>query len=405
MADTKAPLLLAVLCLFLVSESEIGTLMVEAQVQRPDCGPKCASRCSKSWKPEMCLQTCTACCNTCEGCVPAGPIASKEHIISAFTSCDDLLKKKQFCYILARHGKYLKLDDYMCQDSHDRILLSDIINNATLSESYLTLARDVEVMEPKSPEDIYKVHLLDDRAIAGASVDSARQNLAATFVNAFVNAGFGQDKLMTVPADSSNGGSSGNWVFKNKEHGKISVAASLGTILLWDTDIGLAQIDKFIHSNGNYVIAGALLGVGLVNCNVYSHLDPARGILHEYIDNEDSSIRIGAIMGLGIAYAVPLALGLLCMSNPKVQIAQGLVHLGKGLLTLDPYHCDHFLLSPRGCKAGQPKTITGFQTFTTLVLLAAGQRAELATEKYIPLTPTLEGHVILIENPEYMGDN
>jgi len=34
--------------------------------------------------------------------------------------------------------------------------------------------------------------LLDGRASAGASVDSARQNLAATFVNAFVNAGFGQ---------------------------------------------------------------------------------------------------------------------------------------------------------------------------------------------------------------------
>jgi len=34
--------------------------------------------------------------------------------------------------------------------------------------------------------------LLDGRASAGATVDSARQNLAATFVNAFVNAGFGQ---------------------------------------------------------------------------------------------------------------------------------------------------------------------------------------------------------------------
>ena len=37
-----------------------------------------------------------------------------------------------------------------------------------------------------------QAHLLDGRASAGASVDSARQNLAATFVNAFVNAGFGQ---------------------------------------------------------------------------------------------------------------------------------------------------------------------------------------------------------------------
>ena len=36
-------------------------------------------------------------------------------------------------------------------------LLQEIINNAKLSEGYLTLARDLEIMEPKSPEDIYKV--------------------------------------------------------------------------------------------------------------------------------------------------------------------------------------------------------------------------------------------------------
>lgn len=30
----------------------------------------------------------------------------------------------------------------------------------------------------------------------------------------------------------------------------------------------------------------------------------------------------------------------------QVRIAQGLVHLGKGLLTLAPYHSDRFLLSP-----------------------------------------------------------
>lgn len=32
-------------------------------------------------------------------------------------------------------------------------------------------------------------------------------------------------------------------------------------------------------------------------------------------------------------------------------------------------------------QAGRPKTITGFQTHSTPVLLAAGDRAELATEK------------------------
>ena len=167
-----------------------------------------------------------------------------------------------------------------------------------------------------------------------------------------------------------------------------------------------------------------------------------------------------------------------------VRIAQGLVHMGKGTMTLNPYHSDHQLLSPvavaglLGCivacldvkntllgkshyllyslapaiqvgiffryfynwnvsfkiflfskprmlvtfdenmrplpvpvrvgqavdvvgQAGKPKTITGFQTHTTPVLLSHGERAELATEEYLPLTPIMEGFVILRKNPDY----
>ncbi|KAH8484597.1 hypothetical protein H0E87_028904, partial [Populus deltoides] len=622
---------------------------------------------------------------------------NSQYIKQVYISCDDLLQKKQFSYILARHGTAFELDDDISADDVDREVLEEIINNTKLTEGYLTLARDIEVMEPKSPEDIYKAHLLDGRASAGASVDSARQNLAATFVNAFLNAGFGQDKLMTPPTDSSSGGS-GNWLFKNKDHGKTSAAASLGMILMWDVDSGLAQLDKYFHSNDNHVIAGALLGVGIVNCGIRNDCDPVSSP-NSCAREVRSIYPIGAIMGLGIAYAgtqneqicsklsgilsdakapldviafsaislglvcvsscneevaqaiilalmdrseselqeplirflplglgllylgkqervdataevsktfnekirkycdmtllscayagtgnvlkvqnllghcaehleksethqgpavlgiamiamaeelglemairslehllqygeqnisraVPLALGLLCISNPKVnvmdtlsrlshdtdsevamaavfslgligagtnnariagmlrnlssyyykdatllfcvRIAQGLVHLGKGLLTINPYHSDRFLLSPtalaglitmlHACldmkaiilgkyhyvlyflvlamqprmlltvdenlkplsvpvrvgqavdvvgQAGRPKTITGFQTHSTPVLLAAGDRAELATEKYIPLSPILEGFVILKDNPDYRED-
>lgn len=45
------------------------------------------------------------------------------------------------------------------------------------------------------------------------TVDSARANLAGTFVNAFVNAGFGNDPLM-VGAEEGNA-----WIYKNKDHG------------------------------------------------------------------------------------------------------------------------------------------------------------------------------------------
>ena len=146
-----------------------------------------------------------------------------------------------------------------------------------------------------------------------------------------------------------------------------------------------------------------------------------------------------------------------------VRIAQGLVYMGKGLMTINPYHTDRQLLSsialsgilcvltacldlretisgkhhymlfylatamkPRYlltvdtegkllpvsvrvgqavdtvAQAGRPKTITGFQTHNTPVLLAVGERAELATEEYIPLSPVLEGVVILQPNPDYI---
>lgn len=54
-------------------------------------------------------------------------------------------------------------------------------------------------------------------------------------------------------------------------------------------------------------------------------------------------------------------------------------------------------------KAGTPKTIAGVHTHTTPVLLAVGERAELATEDYIPLTPVMEGFVILRKKP--VSDN
>ncbi|PPS07988.1 hypothetical protein GOBAR_AA12664 [Gossypium barbadense] len=470
-----------------------------------------------------------------------------KHVCDVFTSCDDLLMKKQFCYILARQGINFELDDDMVKDDEDRELSQVIINNIKLSESYLTLARNIEVMEPKCPEDVYKAHLLDGRAIAGANVDSVRHwllHLSMLFLMQVLA------RLMTDPADCSSDGSSRNWLFKNKEHVKISVVASLGMILLWDVDSGLAQIDKYLHSDDNYVIAGVLLGVGLVNCSVTNDYDPkvlkisnngkvaqaiadalmdrsvlelgqplsrllvlALGLIYlekqegveatsdvskffsekmrNYIDitllsSAHAGIRnvlmVQKLLGLcshlenaetsqgsamlGIAMvamaeeAAVISLGLIGAGTNnartagmlrnlssfyyKVRIAQGLVHMGKGLLTLNLYHSDRLLCSlfvlvyqyatcfsvlPRMLmtldknleptsvsirvgeafdvvgEAGQPKTITGLQTHSTPVLLAAGERAELATEKYVPLLPILEGCVILIENTEYMEDN
>jgi hypothetical protein len=41
-----------------------------------------------------------------------------------------------------------------------------------------------------------------------------------------------------------------------------------GMITLWDVEGGLPQLDKYLYSNDQAVVAGALLGVGIVNANV-----------------------------------------------------------------------------------------------------------------------------------------
>uniref|UniRef100_A0A7S3DF00 26S proteasome non-ATPase regulatory subunit 2 n=1 Tax=Palpitomonas bilix TaxID=652834 RepID=A0A7S3DF00_9EUKA len=619
-------------------------------------------------------------------------IDDREAAKSLFDECGDDLIRKQMAYLLARQQVAVEVDE-------DDEVVAEIMNGTQLSLSYRSLAKELDVEEPKTPEDVYKSHLTDNpRSRSAPKLDSARHNLAATYVNAFVNMGFGNDKLLI--------GGEYQWLYKNKDHGMLAASASLGSLLLWDVDGGLSEIDKLLYSDKDLIKAGALLATGIINLSVRSDNDPALALLSEYVEDvkKGGEVQKCAVIGLGMAYAgssredvieilaeflesevetknkkvsmeifcwavlsiglvccgsgdnelankmatsilsrseedwkqttlryaftglaliftgrqekaaeivamlreskrdmceygavtvdacayagtgnvlkmqefqsicgehleedvsnahqaaavlgmalvgmgedigtdmlvrsanhllqycdphvkraVPLALGMLHISNPKmtvmdalsrlthdsdietamnaiyalgliaagtnnarisqllrqlagyygkeqnalfmVRIAQGLVQMGKGLVTLSPFHSDRFLLSPvalagtlvvsHACldllntimlkdhfvlhflnaaayprmlvtldtelenmstlarvgqavdtvgQAGKPKTITGFQTHSTPVLLLHGERAELASEEYIPLAPVLEGFVILKKNEDY----
>lgn len=63
-------------------------------------------------------------------------------------------------------------------------------------------------------------------------------------------------------------------------------------ILLWDVDSGLAQIDKYFHSNDNHVIAGALLGVGIVNCSIKNDCDPVGALIFSSAEYNVSNISL-----------------------------------------------------------------------------------------------------------------
>lgn len=200
--------------------------------------------------------------------------------------------KKQMAFILGRNRS-----SFECEDTE----LNELIGNSRLSEYFVSVGRDMDVMDPKSPEDIYKTHLaegtVNPRSRNGASnvVDSARANLASSFVNAFVNAGFGQDTLIT-PEGSQ-------WVHKNKDHGMMSAAASLGMVMLWNIDGGLNELDKFLHNREDHILAGGCLAMGIVSSGVRSESDPAIAVLSEYIENSSHFVKCGAICGLGMAYA------------------------------------------------------------------------------------------------------
>jgi 26S proteasome regulatory subunit N1 len=50
----------------------------------------------------------------------------------------------------------------------------------------------------------------------------------------------------------------------------------LGLINLWDVEGGLPVIDKYLYSTDQYVVAGALLAIGIVNCGVQNENDPGK---------------------------------------------------------------------------------------------------------------------------------
>jgi len=191
--------------------------------------------------------------------------------------------KKQCAYMIHRHRFPFDFEDDALQA---------IASGEHLSSHFHTLAKDLDVLDPKLPEDIYKSHLEEKRTTP--VLDSAKANLASTFVNAFVNAGFCNDSLMTVEGAA--------WLYKNKEHGMMSAAASLGPLLLWDVDGGLTDIDKFTHSNDENIKAGSLLAFGLVTAGVTNEVDPAWALLSEHLESEQSLMKLCAIVGLGFAY-------------------------------------------------------------------------------------------------------
>ena len=229
----------------------------------------------------------------------------------------------------------------------------------------------------------------------------------------------------------------------------------------------LRQFGHLMHYGEANIRKAVPLAMGLI-----SPSNPQMKVydtLSRYTHDNDNDVAINAIFAMGLLGAgtnnARLAQLLRQLASYyhrdqnslfMVRIAQGLLHMGKGTMSIHPFHTNRQILSqvaaaglltvlvamidakdfilsnshyllyfivtamhPRFLvtldedlkplqvnvrvgqavdvvgQAGRPKTITGWQTQSTPVLLAYGERAELEDERYISLASCLEGLVIL----------
>ncbi|KPM44378.1 26S proteasome regulatory subunit rpn-1 [Neonectria ditissima] len=253
-----------------------------------------------------------------------------------FDKAEDPALKKQLAFLIARQRIVLELPG----DSAEEQEISECLSNLKLSEHFKALGKELNILDPKTTEDIYKSHLESSRVAGMTNLDSARHNLAAAFVNAFVNAGFGNDKMMLVDGEKET------WVWKTKADGMMSTVASMGTLLLWDIENGLDKIDRYTYSSEPEISAGAMLAIGIMNSGVQIDSEPALALLGDAdkLHHQNPLIRTACIMGLGLSYAgsnkedvLELLLPIISDSSQDMQIS-AMAALSCGLIFVGSSH-------------------------------------------------------------------
>ena len=214
-----------------------------------------------------------------------------------FHATDDITMKKQLSFMIARQQTWLA---HAIEEEENHLVI-ECMSNTKFPEYFKLLAKELNILEPKLPEDIYKSHLESSRTAGLTNIDSARHNLASAFVNAFVNAGFGQDKMMLVTGE----GDKQSWVWKTKDDGMLSTTASVGLLLRWDVEEGLGELDKYTYAQEDQIKAGALLAIGILNSGVWMDSEPALALLgtEENLHQGTPRIKMASVMGLGLSYA------------------------------------------------------------------------------------------------------
>ncbi len=220
-------------------------------------------------------------------------IGNMIYIKQTFHQCNDLLTKKQLAFILAREGIFLEEEINNIQDNE----LIEIMRNYKRTEYFRILAKNLELLEPKHPEDVFKSHLEDKKGGDSKKLESYKINMAYSIASSFVNAGFGTEVLLSKKGS--------DWIFKNKEEGITCLLAGLGLVNIWDYLEGPGKLYEYAGNKETdiYKRAGRNIGLGLSLTSIHDDNDIAVAVLLEELQDKNLNIKISALFGLGLAAA------------------------------------------------------------------------------------------------------
>jgi 26S proteasome regulatory subunit N1 len=194
-------------------------------------------------------------------------------IKQVFFGCTDKTLQLQLAFMLAKQRIWIE-DNEIYNDPE----LQSIISNLKLSDYFKRLAKELDVIEPKHPEDVFKSHL--EEKTSEAKLDSYKMNMAASIASSFINAGFGTEALLSKK-DS-------DWFSRNKEEGVLNLLAGLGLINMWDIDCGPNELEKYMGANemDPNKRAGYNIGLGVISSGVRDENNLAYAILSNQLNDK-----------------------------------------------------------------------------------------------------------------------
>ena len=212
------------------------------------------------------------------------------YIKQTYEQCKDKVIKKQLAFILAREKMFIETEE---EDEE----LIDIMSNMKLSDYYKRLGKELEVLEPKHPEDVFKSHLENKKQDADKKLESYKINMAFSIASSFINAGFGTEVLLSK--DKSD------WLYKNKDEGMIALLGGLGLVHIWDTLEGPGKLYEYAGNSESDVMkrSGRNIGMGICSIGIHDDNNTAIAALLDELEDKNMTVKESALLGLGFAAA------------------------------------------------------------------------------------------------------